>query len=64
MNIEGIEFTTELQFKSNMDHSKWAVSERGKWACVGDLNRAVSYYSYYSIEIRPTYGRTELIVYD
>ncbi|CAG7734702.1 unnamed protein product [Allacma fusca] len=29
-------------FSTRKDHSKWAISDEGKWTCISDLNRMVS----------------------
>ena len=30
------------RFTTQKDHSKWAISERGEWTCISDLNRMVN----------------------
>lgn len=57
LNVESVYLKeVDLSFNSSHDHSKWAVASENKlnknWVCVGDINRAVSfffkyYYSYY-----------------
>ncbi|XP_061184097.1 plancitoxin-1-like [Saccostrea echinata] len=44
MNIEMIKFPSDMVFKSNSDHSKWTVSTKDSWVCVGDINRATSQF--------------------
>ena len=31
-----------VDFRYTVDHSKWAVSDRKNWVCIGDINRALS----------------------
>uniref|UniRef100_A0A183J8E5 Deoxyribonuclease II n=1 Tax=Soboliphyme baturini TaxID=241478 RepID=A0A183J8E5_9BILA len=44
LNIQTIKLPSEVEFLTNRDHSKWAVSKVGrsnnsKWVCIGDINR-------------------------
>ena len=56
-NIERLKFPiAKMSFTSHNDHSKWTVAVAHKmhnsqdtkvadyWVCVGDINRAVSFY--------------------
>lgn len=39
------------EFLTTDDHSKWAVSDQSSsWICVGDINRAVSKFSFFSLK--------------
>jgi len=39
VNIQGIQMPDGTSWKETDDHSKWAISNSGKYACVGDINR-------------------------
>jgi len=39
LNVQDVKFPG-LAWKVTQDHSKWAVTEKGTWVCVGDINRA------------------------
>ncbi|XP_062600863.1 plancitoxin-1-like isoform X2 [Saccostrea cucullata] len=39
-NVKEIIFNDSYEFRSSKDHSKWAVTEKKNWICIGDLNRA------------------------
>lgn len=40
-DIKHVGFDNGMEFKTNVDHSKWAVARDTGWTCIGDLNRDV-----------------------
>lgn len=40
-DIKHVGFYNGMEFETNVDHSKWAVSRYKRWTCIGDLNREV-----------------------
>ncbi|XP_061180819.1 plancitoxin-1-like [Saccostrea echinata] len=42
LNVKEVIFNDGFEFRSSKDHSKWAVTEKKSWICIGDLNRADS----------------------
>jgi len=40
-NIKDID-SSETSWQDTKDHSKWAISEGGDWACLGGMNHMVS----------------------
>lgn len=45
-DIKHIGFYNGMEFKTTVDHSKWAVAEEKGWTCIGDLNRNVYFQVY------------------
>lgn len=41
--VKHVRFENQLEFLTNVDHSKWAVASTRDvpWTCIGDLNRDV-----------------------
>eukprot|EP00698_Gefionella_okellyi_P006137 TRINITY_DN15582_c0_g1_i1.p1 TRINITY_DN15582_c0_g1~~TRINITY_DN15582_c0_g1_i1.p1 ORF type:complete len:359 (-),score=63.09 TRINITY_DN15582_c0_g1_i1:41-1090(-) len=42
VNVKGVEYTEDIRWSETEDHSKWAVTDDGSYACIGDINRMSS----------------------